>query len=507
MRRVLWTGKPIMEEPLSADVKWLCYPGIVVLALALALLPGIVRSESACTPDSNRYLALGRSLRAGTYSNADGSAHAFTPPLYPVLAGIATLGSPEEGTSGCPCHETKWPARGALLVVQGALFLWSMAALRRLAGRAGVPENQTWKVALLYGVSPLPLIYAGRVLSETLFVALLLTGLDLLLPHLDRNGSARDRSSWARVLMSGIVFGLASLTRTILLPWIALWPLFALGGGRRCRVLLVCLAGFVVSTAPWVARNFLEYREIGLNPGTATMEYVVRLVASQEAYAKELASSRGQPAQANPFREGRAQALIVAHMVLSRPVRFVRNASVSWLATWSPPFPDLMQSFGLWNQPAGTLELLREHGPRRAIAELILRTSRIAGDASSWIAVGVALLVSIWDMIISGLALLGLFLLVRIWSRKGPLAGSQRQLMTRIGLPRPSKFPALFLGSLILVLTFAPVGVCHPRFRVPLAPVLALLAYPAVMWIVRWRSGLLSSSVLSESREMKALKP
>lgn len=92
MRRVLWTGKPIMEEPLRADVKWLCYPGIVVLALALALLPGIVRSESACTPDSHRYLALGRSLRAGTYSNADGSAHAFTPPLYPVLAGIATLG-------------------------------------------------------------------------------------------------------------------------------------------------------------------------------------------------------------------------------------------------------------------------------------------------------------------------------------------------------------------------------------------------------------------------------
>ena len=68
-----------------------------ILALLLAILPGILHAERACEPDSSRYLALGqRLLTRGCYCNDDGSPHATTPPLYPTLAAVATIGRPSE---------------------------------------------------------------------------------------------------------------------------------------------------------------------------------------------------------------------------------------------------------------------------------------------------------------------------------------------------------------------------------------------------------------------------
>lgn len=435
-------------RPSVPSSRWI-YPGLVILASLLAILPGILESERACEPDSARYLGLGQRLFAqGCYCNDDGSPHATTPPVYPIIAAPATIGMPDTGATTLPA------ARAIVLLLQALIFIASVDLLRRLCHGCGMSASASRSVALLYGLSPLPLIYVGRVLSETVFVALLLGGLYLFLVPSAR--PARGRAGWLRPTLAGSLLGLAALTRILLAPWFLLWPLLALGLPRWRRQLLFASLGVILVLGPWMARNWSAFGRPGLSAagGTNALEYAAALIAPLEEREAELRAVRGPQPLSSALAEADAQALAAGRIIVRSPGTFLIAAVRYFPAVLAPPVTELLRGAGSFR---GTAHTLRERGPAAALGEVVARV-RSAPLEASLLAVGLAL----WDLVILAAALVGLAL----------IATRRRPPDDKI-----ASIPWLLLGSLVLVLLVTPVGAWHPRFRVPLAPAVALCAY------------------------------
>jgi len=172
---------------------------------------------------------------------------AYRPPAYPyVLAGVQIVGG--------------WLGLGAVSAAR--LFQALLGAL--LAGLVGLLGARIWGrrvglIALTLAAVDLPLILvSGTLISETLFVVLVLGSLCAALVH--RSGAGGRR--W--LVLAGALAGLAALTRTnglvLLLPVVLLaWPAGGEAGGARPRRRLasaaVVLACALLVVAPWTVRN------------------------------------------------------------------------------------------------------------------------------------------------------------------------------------------------------------------------------------------------------------
>lgn len=174
---------------------------------------------------------------------------AYRPPAYPyVLAGVQIVGG--------------WLGLEAVSAARLAQAL--LGAL--LAGLVGLLGARIWGrrvglIALALAAVDLPLILvSGTLISETLFVVLVLGSLCAALEHRRRaSGSGRR---W--LALAGALAGLAALTRTnglvLLLPVVLLaWPPGGEAGGARRRPRLasaaVVLACALLVVAPWTVRN------------------------------------------------------------------------------------------------------------------------------------------------------------------------------------------------------------------------------------------------------------
>ena len=417
---------------------WATIAGLLLIA---AILPGIIWEERALTPDSNRYLGLGASLlRGGGFADSHGQPEALTPPLYPLLAGVATLGG-------------IW-ARALLLGLQALLFAATLFFWWRTLLCVGVAQRTAVGAVLVLALSPLPLIYAGRILSETLALFLLLSG-GYLLCRANRG--------------AGLLLGAAALTRSIFWPALLIGLLAGLSVRGLRRMALWALVGLLLVTGAWMIRNQITFGSWRLVPLTGTTAQSAHLAAPPEAFVQVLTEVRGPEQLENPFAEGDARARAALRLIRTHPGRFARRMLLTWPVIWAPPIPDLMQSCGHWPAPAGLLTTLRISGPRAAWQGL---WARLDGGP---VLGALVLLVAFWDLLISGCAAIGLLILLLPRGK----VGSWR-LRVREYWPRPARTLLLVLALPILVLLVAPAGVYHPRFRLPLAPVLALLAYPVL---------------------------
>jgi 4-amino-4-deoxy-L-arabinose transferase-like glycosyltransferase len=99
--------------------------------------------------------------------------------------------------------------------------------------------------ALLAALSPLSIITTSSVMSETLFTFLLILGIWLW--------------SLQRGVSAGITFGLAALTRPVMLPFIILIALLALffNFNRRLHTKIAFFA--LLTLAPWTIRNAVTF--------------------------------------------------------------------------------------------------------------------------------------------------------------------------------------------------------------------------------------------------------
>jgi hypothetical protein len=168
-------------------------------------------------------------------------------PLYPLaLALLSLIAGPEVFI----------PTVRAVQCVLGSLAVVVMAAIaRRLAGsRAAV-------ATAAIGAIHLPLAWMPAfILSETLYSALALAGVLVLVP---RAQESRTRASRWRVVAGGVLAGLAALTRPIHLAVIAITAVL-LVPRRRVGAAMLFLVAAAAVIGPWTVRNVLVYHRLVL---------------------------------------------------------------------------------------------------------------------------------------------------------------------------------------------------------------------------------------------------
>jgi hypothetical protein len=189
------------------------------------------------TPDGYEYLRGGESLWAGRgFLSMTGSAQLVFPPLYPLASGAvaSVLGNP-------------------VLAGRLASFVASAVSVLlfyRLA-RATVPHVAAVLASLLYVCWPMRLALSSAVMTESLFVALILAGLV---------SWVHPRPSAWRALLAGVCLGASYLTRPEGLAVFGLLTLTTLpqllrrasGRGDAVRRTLALSAGFAIAAAPYV---------------------------------------------------------------------------------------------------------------------------------------------------------------------------------------------------------------------------------------------------------------
>jgi 4-amino-4-deoxy-L-arabinose transferase-like glycosyltransferase len=164
----------------------------------------------------------------------------FYPPLHPYLIGAThSLGG---GLGGVKLAQ-------ALL---GALLVPAVA----LVGRRAFGPRVGLAAAAATAVDPTLVWYSAHLWSEPLFLVLLWWGLERAL--------AADEGGLGAAAGSGMLLGLAALTREVplyFLPILALWLL-----GRRDRASVVraaiLVAAAVATVAPWTLRNWVRFGAI-----------------------------------------------------------------------------------------------------------------------------------------------------------------------------------------------------------------------------------------------------
>ncbi len=218
---------------------------VVTVHVAMAV---VSRSPEPGTHDSHIYLALANSLaQHGAYVETwrPGSPpHVKYPPTYPAVLAIMILAGAKT-----------WGAFTALSLfctglATGFCFLW----LRR---RTGV-----WTAAalsLLFGIAPALLDASSWIMSEPMFLALMLASLWLLTPDA---GSEHRLEPRTRHLAAGLILVAATcFTRSAGLPLAAAAAL-CLAQDRRRRVLAGVGALFALPVVLWRFRSYVgEFRD------------------------------------------------------------------------------------------------------------------------------------------------------------------------------------------------------------------------------------------------------
>lgn len=149
----------------------------------------------------------------------------------------------------------------AVLLAQSILSALTLLPLALIGASLGGRRAARWTGAL--GALYLPFtLFAGLLLSETLFVFLFAWAIWALLCAVQEAGSGRY---WLWPAVAGALFGLATLTRATalaFLPLAAVWLLVVMKSSGRSRgwvaagVFLVCGIAVLV---PWTVRNYIAY--------------------------------------------------------------------------------------------------------------------------------------------------------------------------------------------------------------------------------------------------------
>jgi hypothetical protein len=231
-------GLPKTEAVAEASLDWwrigLVIVGAVALASGLAVVDAL---PVGVVHDDAMYVILARALASGEgfrYLNLPGApAATHFPPGYPALLAVVSLVAPA------------FPGNVVVFKGLNALFLAAatVLAMRFSRDRALGPG---WALALgaLTAVSVPLLVLGSMVLSELLFLALLLGLLPALENLADRPGSA------ARALLLGAALAACTLVRShgiVLLPAIA----GVLLARRRWRDAVTLTVAAVICLLPW----------------------------------------------------------------------------------------------------------------------------------------------------------------------------------------------------------------------------------------------------------------
>ncbi len=217
----------------------------LIFAAALALRLGLVlatRDLGIALDDMFQYDALAESIRTGQgYTWYSGIPTAFRAPLYPLfLAAIYTL------------FGHRFLAVRIIQAIMGACLPLVVHHIGRSVFDDRVAKIASWTMVLY----PMFMLYPLALATENLFFLLVpLTMVYLLKAH--------DTSRRFYYLLSGLLLGLAVLTRSVMagfvlliLPWLWYYVVDKREALKNWGLILLCVA---VLTVPWSIRNSLLY--------------------------------------------------------------------------------------------------------------------------------------------------------------------------------------------------------------------------------------------------------
>jgi 4-amino-4-deoxy-L-arabinose transferase-like glycosyltransferase len=231
-----------VPSPATAAIsgRW-CLPLIIGVALVVRLAALWASAGMGLQiVDEQHYHQLATSLARGDgFAWGPSQPTSLRPPLYPALiAGI-------------------WRVTGSdsLQAVRGVQVVLALTSiwLVYLLGARLFDRVTAATAALAFALYP-SLIFSGvLLLTEVLFVTLLLAALYLTVVLL-------ERPSWWVALASGVAFGLGALTRSVLWPFSIVLVIFLALALRlpiraRAKYCVLLLAGFALVVAPWSIRN------------------------------------------------------------------------------------------------------------------------------------------------------------------------------------------------------------------------------------------------------------
>ena len=217
-------------------------PALFVLTLSLRLGFALVWPQTPFS-DGGWYVARATELAAGLGYQEAGHPTAFWPVGFPALlaAAIRLTGS----------------ATTAVLAVNLAGAAATLALMLWFANKIGVPPIGARIAGLLYALYPAHIVYAGAPLSETSSTAVSIVAFALLVAGMRR---------WPLLVLSGLVFGAATLMRAqmMLFPAGAIVAILlvdrSIGWRRGALAAGIIHLSLAATILPWTLRN---QRELG----------------------------------------------------------------------------------------------------------------------------------------------------------------------------------------------------------------------------------------------------
>lgn len=256
-----------MESEAQGKVRLAAVLGGAALTALLLVLAAGTGAGPGIGPDGVVYIDAARQFADGhgpQATDAHGNLRLVTtwPPLFPALLGFGALLGLE-------------PATAALL-----LNAWSHAALALLVGllawRLGGRVTGAAIAGWLMATAPIALLYAGRVLTEPLFMVLATGALLFALAHY-RDGHLRH------LVWAGLLVGLACMQRYAGYAWLAALPLWLLLRPGRLRNTGVFLAAALPMPLAW--RAVMWVSDSALDPRAASFGWPTSLHVKSLAHS------------------------------------------------------------------------------------------------------------------------------------------------------------------------------------------------------------------------------
>lgn len=428
----------------------------LILAAAALLRLGLLaaawdRPEGLFTPDSGHYVALSRSLADDGAFRRDGRAEIFRTPGYPLFLTFAV-----------PFGRSWWRAAAAVQIALDVLAVY----LTFLLGRTLFSRRVGLWAAGLQAVNPLSIAASVRVLSDSLFAVLLVFAVLLLVRHFR---SSRFRTA----LAAAAVLAAACYVRPVgIVPLVLALALLGVRAVRQVRLRRAEAAAagraFLAATAialgvlaPWAMRNLLTAGYAGFSsvvevntfgyeaPAVLARAEGITPVAAAERLDRELRRRAGRPLdELTPGELAGVRGAVGGRVVLAHPGTWAMVHARTSLAALLPGVTDVLEVLGVTTPRRGTLAVLHSRGVSAAVRHYF------AG--APW---------AFWLCAPAVVLLVGKYLFAVVGAAGCARAGAGGWMI-------------LLLAAALI---FAGGPAATPRFRVPVAAFVSLVA--AAGWV------------------------
>ncbi len=219
--------------------------GILIVAFVLRIAMLVFaecKPDGFDYPDSHRYVQVARNIAAGEGPIDSPNVRSGTDPLYPAILALGIrLGLNDSAAI------LRFGRIVNTLCALTSIVLLALLGRRLIGSRAAIISSA------ILAIDPILLFFNGLVLTESLYITLLLAGVYFLI-RLGKNWTG------CFAILSGLALGLGTLTRStnLLLPVVFLpfvgWFVVR-NNSARPRAVMMFILGVVFCLAPTVARN------------------------------------------------------------------------------------------------------------------------------------------------------------------------------------------------------------------------------------------------------------